>query len=331
MKIGLSYIVWALLVGLSLVGCTKEDLSMCVEPNPRSVGVRFVYTHNADRVDRFSTDVQAITLFVFDHNEVCVAQLHEEGDTLQQEYVMSLNSLPMGTYTLVAWADVTERSTYELSEEGPNGTLSPFEMQKTLFDQARTVLASPQKQNVTEVPSDLYHGMVSEVVIGAQSQEIEISLIKNTNLIRTVITGLDKVGNNTSPEYIKQRFRTTITAANGRMGFDNKIIPNGGELVYQPYNVHTKSLNLHNENRVLRLQKEVPVLLTITDTQTGDELATFDVVKWLLAIPGNGIKTNEDLDRYDTYDIKVDVSDFATQLTVTINGWTVVIRTGGMG
>lgn len=332
MKRALSYLTVVSLLVFTLTGCTKEDLSMCVDPEPQSVGVRFVYTHNADRTDRFSSDVTAISLFVFDQREVCVARFREQGDTLQHNYVMSLNSLPSGSYTLVAWADVAENTSYELNEEHIDGTLSPFEMEKTLFERARTVLASQKTPHVDQVPTDLYHGIVSQVTVKKdQGQLIEIPLIKNTNLIRTVIKGLDKVSNSNSPEYIKERYRTTIKAANGRMGFDNKLIPGSDQLIYQPYSVQTKSLDVHNENRVLRMQKEVPVMLTITDTQTGEELATFDVVKWLFAIPGNGVKTNEDLDRYDTYDITVDVSDFQTQLTVTINGWTVVIRTGGMG
>ncbi|MEG1464670.1 MAG: FimB/Mfa2 family fimbrial subunit [Mucinivorans sp.] len=309
----------AVLLALCCVvcSCTKEDLSQCGEPY--NVELSFSYTLNVDQKDKFADQVKTIGLYIFDGSGKYVGYQSAQKITFGKDYTMKIRLEP-GIYDFVAWANADE-TVYQVCD-GANKQL-PLEMSKSTFAEAVLLLKNPNGVVNTELPS-LFHGMASRVEIketGLQRQKI--MLVKNTNIINIKLQNtasvLKTVKSTGKATKAAAQLEVELTGDNGHMAFDNSLVAGMPQVLYKPYKtVGGTDFGLS----VLRLRMEQPMMMRVVHPTRGTKVLERDLTQ--LIIKAGIIKTNEDFDRIDNYDIVIAFGDTASaEATITINGWLV--------
>ncbi|MEG1648658.1 MAG: FimB/Mfa2 family fimbrial subunit [Rikenellaceae bacterium] len=313
----------AFMVALCFVvsSCTKEDLSQCGEPY--NVGLSFSYTLNVDQEDKFADQVKAVGLYIFDSNGKYLGYQSNKDITFGKDYLMGV-MLDPGIYDFIVWANADDK-VYQICDRANNQL--PLEKGKSTFAEAMLLLKNPNGVINTELPN-LFHGMVSRVQIeGKGVQRQKIMLIKNTNIINIKLLNIESVLKTVSPsgkatkatEELPAVLPMELTGNNGYMAFDNSLLTGMPPVLYKPYKVVGGT---DYGLSVLRLRMEQPMMMRVIHPTTGATLLERDLTQ--LIIKSGIVKTNEDFDRIDTYDIVISFSDSAYgEATITINGWVV--------
>ena len=199
-----------------LPGCIEDDLSEC------GVGIRFRYVKNVEGVDKFPSDVDRISLYVFREDGIFIGEYHDGGSRLDGNYTMNLG-LKEGNYKLVAWGNLCDD--YEVTPCVPGQTRLEDFMLK-LKNTRDTVYAHP---------GHLFYGGVEEVEIKTPytgRKYVTMDLTKNTNTIHVITSGLP-LGENTSGNGdAGTPYTCRIISRNGEYNHDNSIT--GNRLHYIP-------------------------------------------------------------------------------------------------
>jgi hypothetical protein len=192
---------------LLMQGCVTDDLSIC------GVSVHFSYTKNLDGVDKFSSSINKINLYVFDTEGYFVQEYAVAKDSLPQDFTIYVN-LTHGTYDLVAWGNLGDD--YEIR--------STFEKGVTRMDDLQLSLKRQPGDTVTNLPHPLYHGGLFRTQILATdlqvNQSMTIDMMKDTKEIKVIAKGL-AVSKETKSA--GTAYDCAITSRNGDYRFDNSI------------------------------------------------------------------------------------------------------------
>lgn len=139
-------------------------------------------------------------------------QRTESGEALGKEgYAMEVDVAP-GTYDLLAWCGSTDKGSFRIPESS-----SGKELTCTLKRES----GSDGTGHVREDLDRLYHGYLPNQTFGDTegTYTYVVPLVKNTNNVRVVLQ-------QTSGERLdEKRFSFRITAENGRMDWDNQLLP----------------------------------------------------------------------------------------------------------
>jgi hypothetical protein len=294
-----------LLLAVFTQGCIQDDLSDC------GIGVQFRYIKNVDGIDKFSTAVNHITLFVFDADERYIGSFSSaEGETANDGYMMNL-PLRAGSYKLIAWGNLDD--CYTLTECVPGETM----MQEFMLKLNHT------NDSITEFPTHLFYGGVQDITIPEEgTQYVLIDLTKDTNTIYATVS-VTVIGGGESANI--RNYSCKITSINGEYNYDNSTT--GPRLTYIPqYRDSTENTFLADYVIMRELNDGLTApRLIITDERTGDVKDERNLTDLLLG----GAKSG-DLDIDDVFYIKVDVSYDAindptnVSVTITVNGYVVV-------
>lgn len=280
------------------------------------VGVKFRYVKNVEGIDKFATDVERISLYIFDENGRFIRSLHEEGTVLDDSYMMDVTLSP-GKYTMIAWGNTEQ---YEVSS-CTEGETSMSELHVNHINKGNIVETFPQA---------FFHGMTAEVEVMARTREDQvfmIDLMKNTNHITVVKRGLPAVSDGMGG--VDSDFSCRITSANGSYGFDNSIV-SPARLTYIP------QCTISN-NEFL---SEFVVLRECNDNSTdsrlivyhhpikggpGQEILNVPLIPLLIDNSQTG-----DLDIDDEFELLMEFQyTHGSISTITINGWE-AYNSGGM-
>lgn len=200
----------AIVCALTLLGCDSViyDGEGDCSVNYR---VKFRYDMNLKFADAFAHEVESVTLYLLDGGRV-VWQRTESGEALGKEgYAMEVDVAP-GTYDLLAWCGSTDKGSFRIPESA-----SGKELTCTLMRESGT----DGTGHVREDLDRLYHGYLPNQTFGDTegTYTYVVPLVKNTNNVRVVLQ-------QTSGERLdEKRFSFRITAENGRMDWDNQLLP----------------------------------------------------------------------------------------------------------
>lgn len=307
-----------------------EDEGDC-EPHHK---VKFRYDYNLKFADAFPNEVNAVTLYVVDPESGRVVwRKTESSDTLRSEnYLMDLDGVAPGNYKLMAWAGDGHRESphFTLSDEGDHHqsficTMIRDENSEVSDNLHRLYKDLPQELDSIRILSD------------RQGTHIHtVRLMKNTNSISVVLQQLS--GEPVDPD----AFEYTITEANGKMNYDNSIMPDD-TLTYRPHRVRPGiAAGFVPENFALaqfsaaiadfsvgRLMADQKCILTITRSSDGEIVAKVPLIDYFLMVKGDyeNMPDQEYLDRRDQYSV-VFFLDHRMQWISTeiyINSWRVVL------
>lgn len=193
-----------------------EDLQPC----PHGVSLRFVYEYNMLGANAFHTQVDCLTLLIYDEKDDYVASRTVTGKELSDEnYRMTLD-LEKGSYRFVAYGGLAcEEHSFALVSEPTAGTTFS-DLRVRLEDDCLTV---PERKRL----HGLYWGEL-KLRTGDLYAEGTVRMMKNTNNIRIVLQ--QENGGVLSPE----DFDFEITDDNTLFGPDNDLI-SVGTMTYTPW------------------------------------------------------------------------------------------------
>lgn len=302
-----------MLACLLACSCIRYDRDDCRYP----VSVKFLFTHNVQGEDLFDTEgINNIHLFVYDYQNRLALKQELPCSRLTAGNTHSL-MLPMGRYTLVAWAgDPQETYRYESEEYLPQALLK---------------LQREPDGTALQCPGKLLHGICIPLFAGlADKDRYEVDLSKNTNDVRIIIKG--------TPPFIPrpEDFGCIITAVNGDHTFENRMHGND-RVLYIPKATGTRGTEAYLDFTVLRLwdgddsQLKLtyrPVDNTNANAGTRTEATIYDgsLSKLLLKKPGTDLELEDEFELVFTIDNPQDPTD----VTLTVNGWEVIDHNSGL-
>ncbi|GEM_PF-1348932 len=294
-----------------LHGCVADDLSDC------GISIQFSYKKNVEGIDKFSTDVQRITLFVFDSNGLYVGEFSDEGDVLKSSNYRMNVGLKSGSYKLVAWGNLCDD--YEL----------PTFTKETNIEDVRLSLRS-QDNIVNEHPTHLFYGE-TDVEFDSETigrKYVELDMMKNTN---TIIVRTKELPINS--EYSDKRMRKSetpeyeclITSKNKTYKFDNSIIGDD-RLTYIPASsASVEEQTLKSDFVIMRELNdgttESRIIIRDFSTKSSEpkELLNESLIPFLIPASVTG-----DLDIDSDFELDVVLQYGNGTVTIIINGYVVV-------
>ena len=331
----------ALLIGsLTLAGCDNfiyDDEGDC-DPYYK---VRFVYDRNLKFTDAFAAEVYDVTLYLIDDaTGNIVWQRRENGEELRREgYLMNLEGVEPGVYSLVAWAGEGHQSNFEVAD-GTRGEHLVCTLGRTRGE------GGPAESNANL--QRLYHGrLMAQSFPDEQGVHIyNVPLTKNTNDIHVVLQHLG--GTPMKPD----DFLFTIEDANGIMDWDNSLLPDE-TITYRPWAVNAVSagvdipeeLEPELEGRAitnvtacvadltvarLMADRRLDAKLKVTNAHTGETMISIPLIDYCLMVKGNyrPMDDQEYLDRQDDYSMVffLDRNSKVINTVVLINSWKVIFQ-----
>lgn len=203
--------------GLGSCGMINEDLPECRQ----GVELRFVYDYNLEFANAFPSQVDCLTLLVYDAEGNYVTTRSESSAILKDEnYRMTLDLGP-GKYTFVAYGGMEcgESSFHFLQTPGADVPLADNKVE--LND---NTLTSPKG---TELHPLFYGRLDLEVPDRWESYtQATLKMMKDTNNLRVVLQQAN------GEPLDEARFDFTLTDDNTLMAWNNDVIPTSSTVFY---------------------------------------------------------------------------------------------------
>lgn len=202
---------------LTLSSCGKglgiyDDLNPC----PEGVKMRFVFDYNLEYANSFPSQVDCLTVFLFDKEGNLVSHRIETTDVLKDENWRMTFDLPAAEYQVVAYGGMEcDMSSFSHTIEKEN--IKKLEDLQALINEDHI---GDESKRPNRSLHDHYHGYLPfEVTKGTDYNEYTVKMIRNTNHIRIVLQHLD----NTPVD--DKDFRFEIVDDNVLMNHLNEVIP----------------------------------------------------------------------------------------------------------
>ena len=311
-----------LFTALTLLIPTSCDIYESLPPCPRGVKVQFVYDYNMEFADAFRSQVDCLTLLVYDNNERLVTIVNEEGEPLKKMGYNIPIDLEHGKYHLVAFGGLTceKRSFEPLSHLEVGSSLSELKVALKQTNATSANLLHP-----------FFHAAADVIVDGEMYKDVTLHFVKNTNNIRILLQ-------QTNGTFVDANdFDFCIQDDNSLFDADNQLIPNGG-ITYLPWSKGNATADKTKENTDIhaayaefstsRLSADINNRLQVKlkkDGSTIIDLPLNDILLMLKSDQYGQMKAQEFLDRENNWSLVFFLSDGGLWITthIIVNGWTV--------
>lgn len=221
---GSALLALPLAAGLSSCDMVYDDLSSC----DKGLRIRFIYDYNMEFANSFYSQVDCLTVHVYDEQQNHVATFTESTDVLADEgYRMTLDLEP-GEYTLLCYGGVEcEDASYShtsIPEKGNHISTTGLSLMPECLDGSERGRLH-----------DMYYGRKKVIVNdGLGYDEVTVEMMKDTNHIRVMLQQL-------SWEPVDGKdFEFRIVDDNTRYDHNNMTLP-VGEVNYVPWAVGTQT------------------------------------------------------------------------------------------
>ena len=318
-------------MAVSCGGLIYEDEGDC----DVSYRVRFRYDMNMKFADAFAHEVHSVTLYVLDEDGSIVWSKTESGDALTVEgYSMEVD-VPAGKYGLLAWCDADEYKSWTFPQAKVRNDLGCALNHKSDTD------GSAYTDGRID---DLYYGYLAEADFTADEGTVMVTLplMKNTNNFKVVLQHLS------GKPVDKDKFDFFITDDNGKMDWDNSLIP-CDNVTYRAWSVSSGSAEVGTRS-VAELAEATETFgvalaelttgrlvmghkprLHIRNKETGATVLSVPLIDYALLVKGRyneAIPDQEYLDRQDDYNMVffLDKNENWANSFIYINSWKVVLQ-----
>lgn len=266
----------AMAVATPSCGLINDDLDPC----PQGVVLRFVYDYNMEFANAFPSQVDCLTVLVYDEqgNYVTQRTVSNRADLADENWRMTID-LPEGRYRLVAYGGMAcDKSSFHFVESPAEGTsLSNL---KVALDPSE--LTSPVGQDL----HDLFYGNLDvEVKQGALDYAYyTLPMMKDTNSLRLILQELN------GEPVDNRNFEFSIVDDNTLMAWNNAVIPTS-PVTYFPWAEGQASTGLlpdGSEVKVAFAELSFPRLVTtneprlrVTLRSDGSEVIDIPLINYL--------------------------------------------------
>lgn len=339
---------------LFLFGALAASLTSCDfvyedEGDCRSIyRVKFVYNMNLKWADAFPSEVHSVNLYIFDENGIFVKEFAESGERLSQPgfcFEFDDETILPGKYTFLAWCQ------NDNTKAGTSFTVPAPVAGETTLEEMTCTLNTLSNETYPEYSDTqlafLYHGML-EVELPdiheGRTYEYTVYLTKDTNHIRIILQELS------GDDIDASEFEMKIEAANGRLAYNNRLLPVNPEVTYLPWSLKSDQMTLGDSNGTLvynygvvgdfstsrmMASQEAEFFLTLIRKDTGEEvIAKVPVIQYALLSKdyyeeayGHPMTDQEFLDREDEYVMTFFLySGRWLDSYILINSWRVVLH-----
>lgn len=311
--------------------------------------LRFRFDYNLLFADAFSSQVHSVTVYAFEPDGTFAWMREESGWHLSADgYMMDLDDVPPGDYTLVGWCGMDN---YFIDAQRPESFTLPklvegMSAREEMICHMNRDRHPDGTAHSTENLWPLFHGTTTDVEIlpqdglEAEGQTIvySMNLKKNTNRVRVVLQQLSGADINA------EDFTFTIETDNGRMAHDNTVLDHEN-ITYHAWNKENGIGGIIVDDAprardavqakvaiadltVARLIKDRATTLTVYRPD-GEISARIPLVDYALLTKGNyetPMTDQEFLDREDTYTLTffLDRNYLWSGASLYINSWRVV-------
>ncbi len=170
------------MVSLSSCDAIHEDLEEC----PEGAYLRFVYDYNMEFANAFPSQVDCLTLLVYDESGNFVEKRTETSDILADENYRMTIDLPAGKYTFLAYGgmECTQSSFHFVNEPSLSHPLSTLQVQMD-----GDCITSPVGTKL----HNLFYGLLEMEVTDSTYTYTEgtVHMMKDTNNIRILLQQLN--------------------------------------------------------------------------------------------------------------------------------------------
>lgn len=303
-----------------------DDLDPCDE----GLRLRFVYDYNMEFANAFPSQVDCLTLLVYDEsgNYICT-RTETVKDLLSDENWRMVLDLPAGNYKLLAYGGMACDEASFAFGQTPSVQMNRNEMEVYLKPQLIT------RPTGTKLHDHFYGALEVNVPVNAGGYtEATVKMMKNTNNVRVVLQHMDGSTVDNSD------FIFEITGDNTRFNHANAIIPTttttycpwarGQAVAGTDIDTGDKVEVAYAEISTSRFMTDGGCRLTITRTD-GTEVLSIPLIDYLLLLKSQEfatMKSQEFLDRESRWNLLffLDRNNHWIQTQIVINGWVVRIN-----
>ena len=309
----------------SLMSCDRlhEDLDPC----PQGVRLRFVYDYNMEYANAFPSQVDCLTLLVYDRDGHWLrTETAGRPETADEEWRMTID-LPAGDYRMLAYGgmDCSEAS---FRFATPPAETSMEDLQVYLPD---ALITSPEGTDL----HNLFYGAlditVPEAAPDTDYTEGLVRMMRDTNDILVLLA------NENGDPVDADDFVFTITDNNTDFNYLNDIISHR-DVTYSPWACGESQTGLVSggkpalvgwaEFSVPRLMERSGATLTVTRRSDGERTLSIPIVEMLLALKGERYRKMADqefLDRENRWRLAFILNENGVwgEVEIIINDWVV--------
>lgn len=328
------------IIGTALAAAPMVTLSSCnafnekLEECPEGARLRFVYDYNMEYANAFPSQVDCLTLLVYDENGNYLQTRTETSDILSDENYRMTIDLPAGKYTFVAYGGMAcDQSAFHFVQEpSPQSPLlSSLEVQMDANCITRPV--GTQLHN-------LFYGLLDFEVTDSTFTYTEgtVKMMKDTNNIRILLQQLNGQPVNDGD------FNFTITGNNTLLDWRNIPVTTGVEpITYYPWikGQASAGINPENDTEVLLAFAEFSTSrlyidnfspeLIVTRKKDNVDIIRIPLINYLLLLKSqqfSRMDSQEFLDRESRWNMIffLDSHDYWVTTHIVINDWVVRIN-----
>lgn len=322
------------LVAAAAVALCGGTLQSChaiyddLDPCPQGVRLRFVYTYNMEFANAFPSQVDCLTLLVYDDNGVFVDSFTETSGVLADENWRMTIDLAPGKYRLQAWGGLADsNASFHFSSE-PNST--PMQNLQVAMD--ADCMTSPSG---TQLHPLFYGSLAVEIPTESTDYtEATVEMMKDTNNIRILLQNLS------GEPADGDDFVFTITDDNTLLSYDNLPIA-GNQYTYYPWTTGQESAGLLDNGKeallafaelsTSRLMASNNATLLIQRKEDMHTVAEIPLINFLLLLKSQefaSMGSQEFLDRESRWNMVFFLDRSGAWITtyIKINDWIVRIN-----
>lgn len=305
----------------------NEDL----EPCPQGVELRFVYDYNMEFSNAFPSQVECLTVYIYDRDGNYLDTRVETSPVLRDENWRMELALPAGEYSFVAYGGMAcDKSSFSfLSTPAPGSSMTALGVELK-----PSLLTSP----VGNPLHPLFYGRLESVSVSDEDTDrvpATVYMLKDTNNIRILLQNVDGTPV-TSSDYI-----FTITDNNTVLNWKNDVVLQPESAVYHPWaqgDIHADGNQLaqggiaaYAEFDISRLTLSTSPVLSVVRAHDGTNVLSIPLINYLLMLKSDhfaSMGNQEFLDRESRWDMIFFIGPDTVWIktSIIINGWVVRIN-----
>lgn len=299
--------------------------------------VKFTDDMNLNYADAFDSEVNSISLYAFNTDGTLVWQKTESGSDIHPEdgtYEMDISELTPGDYTLVAWGDLQDNTSFTI----PNMINGVSTLDELTCRLERTRSRDDDTDVVDTRLTPLFHA-ITEINIPEDDDggvhRYNMQLTKDTKNITVVLQQLNG-GTLSTDDY-----EFIIEADNGHLNYDNNLLTDEEPFLYKAWNVQSTDLsavvaNLTTSRLMQSTGQRSYTRPTLTVRKNSDKstILSIPIIEYALmvrSITGRATTDQEYLDRQGDYSMTFFLQDGKwVSAVIIINDWRIVINNDEM-